>query len=86
MPKQDGKEIGLFKYSESFRNREVVRNKYKSTSEYRSGHPNALSDGDEHGKGENGGSIGGATDIKQRKIAEARNTFTKNNQYDISKT
>jgi len=86
MPKQDGKEVGLNKYSEAFRNREQVRNKYKPTNEYRASHPDALSDGDELGKGENNGSIGSATDIKQRNIAEARNTFTKNNPYDISKT
>jgi hypothetical protein len=86
MPNQDGKEVGLNKYSEGFRNRELVRNKYKATSEYRASHPNALSDGDELGKGENNGSIGSATDIRERNVAEARNRFTKNNQYDISKT
>ena len=86
MPKQDGKEVGLFKYSDGFRNREIVRNKYKTTNEYRASHPNALSDGDELGKGENNGSIGSATDVRERNIAEARNTFTKNNPYDISKT
>lgn len=86
MPRQNGKEVGLNKYSEGFRNRELVRNKYKTTNEYRANHPNALSDGDELGKGENNGSIGSATDIRQRTIAEARNTFTKNNPYDISKT
>lgn len=86
MPKQDGKEIGLNKYSEAFRNRELVRNKYKQTNEYRASHPNALSDGDDLGKGENNGSIGSATDIRERNKSEARNTFTKNNPYDISKT
>jgi len=86
MPKQDGKEIGLFAYSNAFRNRELVRNRYKSTDEYRAGHPDAKSDGDELGKGENNGSIGSATDIRERTVAEARNIFTKNNPYDISKT
>jgi len=86
MPRQDGKEIGLFKYSDAFRNRELVRNKYKSSDEYRASHPNAKSDGDEHGKGENNGSVGSRTDIIERKKAEARNIYTKNNQYDISKT
>lgn len=85
MPIQNGKEIGLFDYSASFRNREVVRNMYKSTDEYRASHPNAKSDGDELGKGENNGSIGGKTDIAQRNTAEARNFYTKNNAYDASK-
>jgi hypothetical protein len=86
MPKENGKEVGLFNYSNGFRNREAVRAKYKQTDEYRLGHPNAKSDGDELGKGENNGSIGGKTDVLQRKIAEARNYFTRNNPYDISKT
>lgn len=86
MPKQDGKEVGLFAFSNGFRNREAVRNKYKSTDEYNVGHPNAKSDGDELGKGENNGSIGSRTDIRERRLSEARNFFTKNNPYDISKT
>lgn len=85
MPIVNGKEIGLFDYSASYRNREVVRNKYKTTDEYRASHPNAKSDGDEAGKGENNGSIGGKTDIAQRNTAEARNFYTKNNAYDASK-
>lgn len=85
MPIQNGKEIGLMEYSKSFRNREVVRNKYKSTDEYRASHPNAKSDGDEHGKGENNGEVGGKTDVSQRKTEEVRNRYTKNNQYDSSK-
>lgn len=86
MPKLNGKEVGLLEYSKSFLNREVVRNKYKSTDEYRAGHPDAKSDGDELGKGENNGSIGGKTDIVQRVSQDAKNIFSKDNPYDISKT
>jgi len=85
MPKQNGKEIGLLAYSTSFLNRETVRNRYKTTDEYRAGHPDAKSDGDELGKGENNGQIGGKTDIVQRKVSQARNFFTPNNPYDSSK-
>ncbi len=85
MPKVNGKEVGLFEFSKSYRNREVVRNKYKTTDEYRAGHPNAKSDGDELGKGENNGEIGSKTDVTERRIAEARNSFTKDNPYDASK-
>lgn len=85
MPIVNGKEVGLFEYSKSFRNREVVRNKYKTTDEYRASHPNAKSDGDEFGKGENNGEVGGKTDVAQRKKEEVRNRYTKNNSYDSSK-
>lgn len=86
MPRQDGKEIGLNKYSEAFRNRELVRNKYKTTDEYSASHKNALADNDDFGKGENSGNIGSATDRRERNKAEARNIFTKNNPYNLSKT
>lgn len=86
MPIVNGKEVGLFEYSKSYRNREVVRNKYKTTDEYRFGHPNVVSDGDEHGKDlGSAGTIGSKTDIAQRNTAEARNFYTKNNAYDASK-
>jgi hypothetical protein len=85
MPIQNGKEIGLMEYSKSYRNRETVRNKYKTTDEYRASHPNAKSDGDELGKGENNGEVGGKTDIAQRRTEMARNRYTKDNQYDSSK-
>jgi hypothetical protein len=86
MPKIDGKDVGLLNFSEAFRKREMTRNRYSRNTEYRQGHPDAISDGDELGKGENNGSIGGKTDIVERKKAEAKNSYTKNNQYDISKT
>ena len=85
MPKVNGKEVGLFEYSKSFRNREIVRNKYKTTDEYRASHPNAKSDGDELGKGENNGEVGGRTDVAQRNRESVRNSYNKDNPYDASK-
>ena len=85
MPIVNGKEVGLNEYSKSYRNRELVRNKYKNTDEYRASHPNAKSDGDELGKGENNGEVGGKTDVAQRKKETVRNRYTKNNAYDASK-
>jgi len=85
MPIVNGKEVGLMEYSKSYRNREIVRNKYKTTDEYRASHPNAKSDGDELGKGENNGEVGGKTDVAQRKKEAVRNRYTKDNAYDASK-
>ena len=62
----------------------MAKNEFTSNDEYVSGHPNALSDGDEHGKGETE-TIGSATDIKKRKQLEAKNQFTQNDPYDITK-
>jgi hypothetical protein len=81
----NGKQVGLLEYSKSFLNREKIRDEYNNNNEYRLGHPNALSDGDDLGRGENNGQIGTKTDISQRKIAEAKNRYSANNQYDGSK-
>ena len=70
--------------SVSFRKREITRNTYDQNNEFNGSHPNALSDGDEKGKGDKGGSVGSATDIKMRKDAEARNKFNKNREYNDS--
>lgn len=85
MPIVNGKEVGLLEFSKSYLNRETVRDKYKSTDEYRAGHPDAKSDGDELGKGENNGQIGGKSDIAERERELARNRYTKNNEYNASK-
>jgi hypothetical protein len=85
MAKVDGKDVNLLNYSAPFRNRELVRNQYKNTAQYNATHPNAQSDGDELGKGDKGGTIGGATDIRQREYLLAKNFYGKNNPYDASK-
>ena len=65
-----------------FRENNVVRNTYKTEDQYTSGHKNALSDGDEKGKGEKNSSVGSATDIKTRDASIAKNTYNKNKEYD----
>lgn len=74
----------LEEISVQYRKREVVRNSYDKNDEFGSGHENALSDGDEKGKGEQDGSIGGKTDIEQRKIAATKNKYNLNRPYDDS--
>lgn len=65
-----------------FRKQNVARNSYNNNDEYSVGHPNALSDGDELGKGEVNGQIGGLTDIKLREKSIAKNLFNKNKEYN----
>lgn len=69
-------------YSAGFRKTNIARNSYNINSEYVAGHPNALSTGDEKGKGEVNGEIGGATDIKERKKEVVKNRYNKNKEYN----
>jgi hypothetical protein len=78
----------LLENSKDFREREFARNTstlYNPNDPYGNAHPNALSDGDEKGKGENSGSIGGLTDIQKRQEGSARNMYNKNRPYDDSR-
>jgi len=59
----------------------IARNDYNYTDEYNSTNTHALSDGDEKGKGELDGSIGGLTDINIRKDNMGRNIYNDNNGY-----
>jgi len=68
--------------SVQYRKRDEARNTYNKNKEFNSAHPNALSDGDDKGKGDNNGSIGSSTDIRLRKEAEARNKYNKNKEYN----
>ena len=74
----------LLDNSDQYRNPLLARNEFTNNDEYQVGHANALSDGDEHGKGETD-TIGSATDIKKRAQLEAKNIFTINDPYDSSK-
>lgn len=72
----------LEEINEQFRTCSVARNKHNLNEEYVTGHPNAISDGDELGKGEStSGSVGSATDIRQRKTLITKNRFNVNKQY-----
>lgn len=70
--------------SKSTRETLLAKNTFKTGSEYNSSHANALSDGDEHGKGEKSGSIGGATDIKMRSSLMAKNMYNSGSEYNAS--
>jgi hypothetical protein len=65
-----------------FRTCSVARNEFNQNDEYVAGHPDALSTGDENGKGEVNGQVGGATDIKVRQCSIARNKYNKNREYN----
>lgn len=72
------------KRSKSTREALLAKNIFNTGSEYNVSHVNALSDGDEHGKGEKSGSIGGITDIKMRKTLLARNMYNSGSEYNAS--
>ena len=65
-----------------FRKCEIAKNTYDNNDPYTGGHSNALSNGDELGKGETNGQAGGATDIKARETMLAKNCFNKNREYN----
>ena len=64
-----------------FRKTEIARNDYNENDKYEVGHPDALSTGDEQGKGEVNGQVGGLTDIKTRDKLMTKNKFNKNREY-----
>ncbi|MFA5207137.1 MAG: hypothetical protein WC428_00405 [Candidatus Paceibacterota bacterium] len=67
-----------------FRKCAVAKNDFTDNDQYSTGHPDALSTGDEDGKGELNGSIGGKTDIKTRNCEITKNKFQQDRQYDAS--
>lgn len=76
----------LLNSSKEIRDEMIARNKfYKPGDEYDSSHSRAKSDGDEHGKGENNGSIGSKTDIITRNKLLASNKYKSGDEYDSSK-
>lgn len=73
----------LLTFSNDFRNTNYARNTYFPASAYNVIHPNALATGDEKGKGEMNGMIGGKTDIITRNTNQARNFYNKDKIYGI---
>lgn len=67
-----------------YRKCSVAKNDYADGDQYSTGHPDALSTGDEDGKGELNGSIGGKTDIKVRNCEIAKNKYQEGKQYNAS--
>jgi len=74
----------LEKIAEQERQAAIARNGYNNNKGYGVTNPNALSDGDEKGKGQidDGGTIGSLIDINTRKDNTGRNTFGPNFEYN----
>ena len=66
----------------NFRKSNLARNGYDNNDNYNVAHSNALSSGDEKGKGENNNQVGGTTDIKTREKLAVKNKFTPTNEYN----
>jgi hypothetical protein len=64
-----------------FRKKLIAKNDYDYNDEYNVGHSDALSNGDELGKGELNNEVGGATDIKSREKLVAKNKFNRDREY-----
>lgn len=71
--------------SEELRKCSLAKNSglYTEGSEYKTGHPNSVSDGDEKGRDpeDEGGSIGTSIDIQKENALIAKNKYNSNNQY-----
>jgi hypothetical protein len=67
--------------SKPYRDQELAKNRYSLNDEYNVGNPDALSTGDELGKGEYNGNVGSATDIKTREQLLAKNKYNSNAEY-----
>jgi len=68
--------------SVAFRKKTIAKNIYNNNNTYNVSNPNALSDGDNKGKGENNNQVGSADDIKKRDTLLVKNKFTKNKEYN----
>jgi len=73
----------LLRMDPEFLKKNISRNIYQEGDPYNMGNKNALSDGDEKGKGENNGSVGSATDIKTRNKLLAKNKYSETDPYNI---
>ena len=74
----------LLENSEGYRKNLLTKNTFDKNGEYNTNHKNALSDGDEFGKGENNGQVGGATDIVKRKELLTKSIYSSNKEYNIN--
>ena len=62
----------------------LTKNQYSDNFGYGSTNPNAISDGDEKGKGENNGKVGSSTDINLRQQNLSKNMYGSNNSYGLT--
>jgi len=72
----------LEKIAEKERIISIARNSYDQNKSYGSTNPNALSNGDEKGKGELDGQVGSLTDINTRVDNMGRNVYDQNAEYN----
>lgn len=72
--------------SDGFRNKNLAKNDYTDgKNEYTASNKDALSDGDERGKGDLNGSIGSKTDNNKRNEMTKKNNYTEGkNEYNPS--
>lgn len=64
---------------------QTVKNRHKSGNEYNAGNKDAISDGDNLGKGLGSqGTIGSADDIKARNSQLVKNKFRDGNEYNLN--
>lgn len=73
----------LKQIADAERPNQLKKNIYVEKNEYNSSHPNAISDGDDKGRGLNNGNIGNRTDITQRKLQSSKNIYTEKNSYKV---
>ncbi len=71
--------------SKPFRDTLLSKDIYTNGKPYEQSNSRAISDGDEHGKGDNGsGSIGSRTDIIQKSKLISKNKYNNDKSYDSS--
>lgn len=71
----------LLENNKEFRDKLIVKNTYNNNNSYSESHKNALSDGDDKGKGAVGDSIGSQTDINKRNELMVKNMYSNNKEY-----
>lgn len=74
----------LEEISLQYRTCTIAKNDYNINNKYVVGHEDALSTGDEQGKGEANGSIGSATDIKTRNklLSKGKSSYSSGREYN----
>lgn len=72
----------LEKLSKEYRDQLLKKSHFNNDKEYNQSNPRAISDGDEHGKGDAGsGSVGSKTDILQKNKLLAKNKYSDKKPY-----
>ena len=75
------KKTKLEEHAEKIRQELITKNSYKTGNEYNSNNLNALSNGDDKGKGEYNGQVGSLKDINSRIENIKRNEYKVDKKY-----